>query len=152
VAVYKIDDKFTSSSSDDYDNDSDFIQHVVLGGYTSYASLMDVADSDNVASWMALKDSCATILDASTYSEFDVENQSIIRTTNWPADSANDSTYHDNYRAEIGNLNTDGAFKTIPYVRRTIRMGNQTDSDGNNWGMRDDDIVIEGGFARVIET
>ena len=31
-------------------------------------------------------------------------------------------------------------------------MGNLTDSDGNNWGMRDDDIVIEGGFARLIGT
>jgi len=136
MAVYKIDDKFTSSSSDDYDNDSDFIQHIVLSGHTSYTSLMDVADSDNVASWSTIKDSCATILQSSTYSDFDVDNQTIMRSTNWPGDSANDSTYHDNYRAEIQKLNQDGAFRTIGFVRRTIRLGDQIDSDGNNWGTR----------------
>jgi hypothetical protein len=145
MAVFKIDDIFTSSVSDEYDNDSDFIQHIVLGGHTSYASLFSVADSDGISSWAALKDSCASILQSSTYFNFNNADQSIERSTNWPADSANleewdmsrvanDSTYYEMYRAEIPKLNISGSFRTTPYVRKTIRIGDQSDSDGNNWG------------------
>ena len=134
MAVFKIDDKFTSSVSDDYNNDSDFIQHIVLSGHTSYASVMSLADSDNVASWMAIKDSCAAILQTSTYTNFNSEDQSIERSTNWPGDSPNDSTYFSMYRAEIDKLNPSGSFRTTTFVRRTIRVGTGVDSDGNNWG------------------
>ena len=134
MSHFGIDDRFTSSVSDDYDNDSDFIQHIVLSGHTSYASVMSLADSDNVASWMAIKDSCAAILQTSTYTNFNSEDQSIERSTNWPGDSSNDSTYFSMYRAEIDKLNPSGSFRIMPCIRRTIRIGNQTDSDGNNWG------------------
>ena len=53
MAVMKIDDKFTSSTSDTYTNDSDFIQNIVLSGHTSYSSLMAIADSDNISAWKA---------------------------------------------------------------------------------------------------
>ena len=134
MPVFTIVDKFTSSSSDDYNNDSDFIQHIVLSGHTSYASLMNLADSDNIASWAAIKDSCAAILQSSTYSNFDQSEQSIMRSTDWPADSAQDVAYHHMYRKEIEKLNAFGAFRITPYVRRNIRRGTFRDSDGNNWG------------------
>jgi len=134
MAGYKVEDKFTSSISDSYDNDSDFIQHIVLSGHTSYASLMNVADSDNVSAFTAIKDSCAGVLQTAVYSEFDQENQSIMRTINWPGDSTDDMRYYNAYRDTIPQLNENGAFRTLNFVRRMIRMGTEADSDGNNWG------------------
>lgn len=134
MPVFTIVDKFTSSSSDDYNNDSDFIQHIVLSGHTSYASLMNIADSDNVASWAAIKDSCAAILQSSTYSNFNESEQSIMRSTDWPSETGYDDNYHLMYREEMNKLNIDGAFRITQYVRRHIRYGPQPDSDGNNWG------------------
>ena len=127
-------DKFTSTSSDDYTNDSDFIQHIVMGGHTSYASLMQLADSDNLSAYSAIKDSCAAILETSTYTEFDQVNQTIVRTTIWPADSDNDHTYYFNYRNILDQLNPLGSFCETPYTRLNIRHGVVTDSAGNNWG------------------
>ena len=134
MAVFTIVDKFTSSSSDDYNNDSDFIQNIVLGGHTSYASLMDIADSDMVYAWMAIKDSCAAILQSSTYSNFSQSDQSILRSTNWPAEHDRDESYFMNYREQLNKLNADGTFRQTQYVRRVIRYGPHLDSDGNNWG------------------
>jgi hypothetical protein len=134
MAGYKVEDKFTSSISDSYDNDSDFIQNIVLSGHTSYASLMDLADSDNVSAFASIKDSCAGILQTATYSEFDQSNQSIMRAINWPGDSADDMHYYNAYRDIIPQLNQNGSFRTLNYVRRMIRMGTEADSDGNNWG------------------
>ena len=134
MGVFTIVDRFTSSVSDDYDNDSDFIQNIVLGGHTSYANLMNLADSDGIASWSTIKDSCAAILQTSTYTNFSSEDQSIERSTDWPADSDEDITYHHMYRDEIDKLNANGAFRVTPYVRRQIRRGLFPDSDGNNWG------------------
>ena len=134
MPVFTIVDKFTSSSSDDYNNDSDFIQNIVLGGHTSYASLMNLADSDNIALWMAKKDDWAVILQSSTYSNFNQSEQSIMRSTDWPAEHASDENYYMNYREQLNKLNIDGAFRQAPYVRRVIRYGPHADSDGNNWG------------------
>ena len=134
MAVFTIVDRFTSSVSDDYNNDSDFVQHIILSGHTSYLSSMNVADSDGIASWASIKDSCAAILQASTYANFNNEDQSIERSTDWPADSDEDVTYHHMYSDEIQKLNANGAIRVTPYVRRQIRRGLFPDSDGNNWG------------------
>ena len=134
MAVMKIDDKFTSSISDTYSNDSDFIQNIVLSGHTSYTSLMAVADSDGISAWNTIKDSCAGILNTATYSNFDQANQTIVRSVEWPADSDYDLSYYDNYREKLQMLNANGAFRTTPYVRRMLRMGVFRESDGNNWG------------------
>jgi len=134
MAIFKIEDKFTSSDSTQYNNDSDFIQNIVLSGHTSYASLMSVADSDNISVFDALKDSCAAVLQTAVYSEFDQSNQHIMRLVNWPADSAGDPSYYNAYRDTIQLLNGNGGFRTTKYVRRMIRMGLEPDSDGNNWG------------------
>ena len=134
MAVFKIDDRFTSSVSDDYDNDSDFIQNIVLSGHTSYASLFSVADSDGISSWAAIKDSCASVLQTSTYSNFSSADQSIVRSTDWPADVPHYSACYEMFRVEIPKLNASGSFRITPFVRRTLRVGNNVDSDGNNWG------------------
>jgi len=131
----QIDDKFTSTSSDDYSNDSDFIQHIVLSGHTSYASVMKTSDSDNVSEFMSIKDSCAAILDNSTYAEFDQVNQTIVRTTLWPpGDSDQDWVYFHKYRSLVDQLNPLGTFRQVQYTRDTIRLGTNVDSAGNNWG------------------
>ena len=132
--VYTVVDKFTSNTSDTYNNDSDFIQNIVLSGHTSYASLMDLADSDNNSSFNSIKDSCAAIIQTATYSEFSSSDQSIVRTIDWPSDSADDNTYYNNYRETVMSLNANGIFREIKYVRRLLRLGLAPDSDGNNWG------------------
>lgn len=130
------DDRFTSSSSDDWDNDSDFIQKICMSNHTSYVGVLATGDSDNIAGYLAMRDSCAAILDASTWSNFSAENQTIERTTMWPSDSANDHIYHNRWRTEIDRLNPNGSFRTCDYIRRTLRMSSNihNDSDGNNWG------------------
>ena len=132
---YTVEDKFTSSISDSYDNDSDFVQHIVLSGHTSYASIMNVADSDGVGAFDSIKDSCSAILQTAVYSEFDNENQSIMRKVIWPGDSDTDKAYYNAYRDIIPQLNENGAFRTLTYVRRIIRFSGEADSDGNNWGV-----------------
>ena len=132
---YRVEDKFTSSIADSYDNDSDFVQHILLSGHTSYTSLMNVADSDNVSAFDSIKDSCAAILQTAVYSEFDEENQSIMRKIIWPGDSDTDKAYYKAYRDPPPQLNENGAFRTLNYVRRIIRFSGEPDSDGNNWGV-----------------
>ena len=134
MAYFTVVDKFTSNTSDTYNNDSDFIQNIVLSGHTSYASLMNLADSDNNSSFNSIKDSCAVIIQTAVYSEFSSSDQTIVRTIDWPGDNADDSTYYNNYRETVMGLNANGIFREIKYVRRLLRLGLAPDSDGNNWG------------------
>ena len=132
--AYTVVDKFTSNTSDTYNNDSDFIKNIVLSGHTSYASLMNLADSDNSNDFNSIKDSCAVIIQTAVYSEFSSSDQTIVRTIDWPGDSADDNTYYNNYREKIMGLNPFGIFRVTPFVRRLLRLGDGVDSDGNNWG------------------
>lgn len=124
-------DKFISSSSDDYDNDSDFIQQIVKGGYTSHSSMLNgIVDSDGATSdFLTMRSAVGVVLDAATFSDFSAADQSIYRTTVWN----NDDQYVD-YREEVINLDINGPFRTVDYIRRLIRHSSSTDSDGNNWG------------------
>ena len=134
LANGQIDDLFTSTSSDDYNNDSDFIQHIVMSGHTSYADIAVLGDSDNNGAMKAMRDSCTAILTAGTYSNFSADNQTIERSTIWPSDSANDHMYYNRYRQEVHNMNINGVFRIVPYVRSVLRVSGDTDSAGNNWG------------------
>lgn len=124
-------DKFTSSSSDDYNNDSDFIQQIVKSGHTSYADILsNIVDSDKASSeFLNIRSAVGTILDATTYFDFNAADQHIYRTAVW-----DDVDQYMNYRDEMIKLSIDGPFRRVEYLRRMIRHSASTDSDGNNWG------------------
>ena len=124
-------DKFTSSSSDDYNNDSDFIQQIVKSGHTSYSDILsNIVDSDVATSdFLAMRSAVGTILDAATYSDFSASDQHIYRTAVW-----DNADQYVNYRDEMVKLDVNGPFRTVDYLRRLIRHSGSTDSDGNNWG------------------
>ena len=124
-------DKFTSSSSDDHNNDSDFIHQIVKSGYTSHADILNnIVDSDEASSeFLNIRSAVGTILDATTYFDFNAADQHIYRTAVW-----DDVDQYMNYRDEMIKLSIDGPFRRVEYLRRMIRHSASTDSDGNNWG------------------
>ncbi len=124
-------DKFTSSSSDDHNNDSDFIHQIVKSGYTSHADILNnIVDSDEASSeFLNMRSAVGTILDAATYFDFNAADQHIYRTSIW-----DNADQYVNYREEMVKLDVNGPFRTVDYLRRMIRHSASTDSDGNNWG------------------
>jgi len=123
--------KFTSSSSDDWNNDSDFAQQIIRSGYSSHAKgFADIGDSDTPTSaFNDMKSAVTTILDAATFSDFSAADQVLYRTTVWDSQEQ-----WSNYRNELAKLDVEGPFRNVDYIRRLIRHSGSEDSDGNNWG------------------